>query len=194
MITCGWCNTHYQTWRSKCDACGGPMPPPPGQELGPPPPEVPRALPSGYAFRTRFFNLSVLLGIGFSGFSGLFLIQVLKNGQWLLALLPGFFLLGGLSCLRYGWSRASGILRAFRRGIAVPGKVASVCLDTTQSVNQKHPWKLTYHFTLDGRLYEGVITSFDSTLAQRAAGQPLWVLYVEKDPTQNTIYPPLKYF
>lgn len=79
MITCGWCNTHYQTWRSKCDACGGPMPPSPGQELGPPPPEVPRDLPSGYAFRTRFSNLAVLLGIGFTGFFGL------KNGQWLLS-------------------------------------------------------------------------------------------------------------
>lgn len=54
--------------------------------------------------------------------------------------------------------------------------------------------KLTYHFRLGGLLYGGVITSFDSTLADRPAGQPVWALCVEKDPMQNTLYPPLKHF
>ena len=34
--------------------------------------------------------------------------------------------------------------------------------------------------------------SFDSTLGCRARGQPVWVLHVPRDPTQDTLYPPIK--
>jgi len=60
------------------------------------------------------------------------------------------------------------------------------------TVNGEHPYKLTWHFTVDGRTYEGSLTSLDSTLGRRGAGQPLWVLDVAKDPTRNTLYPPVK--
>ena len=170
------------------------MPPLPGHDLGPPPPATPRALPSGYEFRTRFLNLAVLLGLAFTLLPLVFLIPLLKQGHWLASVIPALFVLGGFSCLRHGWRHAAGIIRAFRHGVAIAGQVDSVSLDTTQSVNQKHPWKLTYHFTVEGRLHEGVATSFDSTFAKRSSGQPLWVLYAESDPSQNTLYPPVKYF
>jgi hypothetical protein len=93
---------------------------------------------------------------------------------------------------RHGWKHATAILRAFREGTAVAGTIASVSLDRTQSINQVHPWKMIYHFTVDGHRHEGTVTSFDSTLGSRAGGQPIWVLYVPADPAQNTLYPPLK--
>lgn len=194
MITCGWCGTHYTSWRSKCDSCGGPMPPKPGHELGTPPPAVPRPLPAGYEMRTRFFNIGVLLGLAFTLLPGFIIAALIAQGKWLPALFPLLFLLGGFSLFRYAWGKASGIIRALRHGTAVAGKVAALNLDMHQSMNGRHPWRLVYHFTVDGHNLEGVVTTFDTTLADRRSGQPVWVLYNEKDPNQNTLYPPMKYF
>jgi hypothetical protein len=101
-------------------------------------------------------------------------------------------MLGGFSMLRYGWKSASATLRAFQQGTATKGKIAGINIDTTQSINNQHPWKLIYHFTAGGQQHEGVLISWDSTIASRRTGQPLWVLYVEDDPSQCTLYPPVK--
>lgn len=192
MITCGWCNTHYTSWQSKCTSCGGPMPPLPGMELGPPPPPTPRELPKGFAFRTRFTsNIATLVGLIFFGVGSILTIAFLFAHP-LAALFPLLFALGGFGMLRYGLTTAGNTLRAFRTGLAKEGKVHSVSFDTTTTVNGKHPYKLTYHFQLDGQLHEGKVVSFDSTLSQRRSGQPLWVLYVEGAPDKNTLYPPVR--
>jgi hypothetical protein len=169
------------------------MPALPGMELGPPPPGAPRALPKGFAFRTRWSgNIASLLGAVLFGFGTATATPMVITGHWLPALFPAFFALGGFSLLRYGLNHASGILRAFRHGVATTGKVASIGLDPTQSLNGKHPWKLIYHFPVNGQLTEGKLVSFDSTLAHRRIGQPVWVLYREQDPNQNTLFPPVK--
>lgn len=192
MITCGWCGKHYATWKNQCDSCGGPMPPPPGMELGPKPPDVPRTLPKGFAFRQRFSrNIATILGLVISMFGLLFFLAMLRAKPWV-AIFPGIFMLGGFSMFRYGWMHASGILRAFQHGVATEGKIAGISIDTTQSINNQHPWKLIYHFTANGQQQEGVLISWDSTIATRSTGQPMWVLYVENDPSQSTLYPPLK--
>ena len=108
------------------------------------------------------------------------------------ALAPLLFMIVGAVLFRQGRRTATGVLNAFRRGVAVEGKVASVRLDETQSINQRHPWVFTYQFPVGNELVEGSLTSFNSTLATRSRGQPLWVLYVPDDPGQNTIYPPLR--
>lgn len=168
------------------------MPPRPGMELGAPPPPRPRELPRGFVRRTRWFNnTAIIAGTVFSVFGGGMLAAMLALKSFA-AIIPACFLIGGISMLRYGWVHASSILRAFREGIAVPGEIKSVLLDTTQSINRRHPWKLVYHFIVDGHTQEGSVVSFDSTLQERRAGQPLWVLYVAEDPDQNTPYPPLK--
>ena len=168
------------------------MPRPPGMELGPPPPPVPRELPKGFAFRQRFSkNIATILGLVISIFSLLFVLAMLRAKPWV-AVLPGIMFLGGFSMLRYGWKSASATLRAFRHGMATEGKVVKLRLDTSQSINNEHPWKLTYHFTAGSQQHEGVLISWDSTTGMRSTGQPLWVLYVENDPSQCTLYPPVK--
>lgn len=191
MHTCSWCGTHYVNWQSQCRSCGGPMPPLPGMELGSPPPPVPRSLPKHYAFRVRWAsNLMVLVGAGFTMVGTLLFLPMVVNRLWA-ALLPLLFMIGGLSMFRIGWKGASGKLRAFRHGTAVKGKIASISKDTSQSVNGRHPWRLVYHFPVGNQMQEGVLTSFDSTIGERRSGQPLWVLYVQDDPSQNALYPPL---
>jgi hypothetical protein len=191
MITCGWCQTHYNQWQSNCSNCGGPLPPPPGMDAGPEPPPPPRLLPRHFEFRQKWSrNVAVLAALGFMLISGLFLWAAIKAKSWM-ALVPGLFLLMGLSLFRYGRNTAVATLHAFHNGVSAEGKIAQLSLDTTQSVNGRHPWRLVYHFAVDGQQREGVITSFNSTLGERSTGQPLWVLYVKDDPEQNTIYPPV---
>jgi hypothetical protein len=192
MITCGWCNTHYTGWKKNCDNCGGPMPPPPGSDPGPEPPDTPRKLPKGFAFRTLWSrNLLVIIGGVFFGGGALMSSLMLMAKTWAV-LFPAFFVVGGFFMFLHGRKVAKGILRAFRHGKAVAGKVYQVSLDTTQSINERHPWRLVYHFPVDGQNHEGVLTSYDSTVGTRGSGQPVWVLYVEDDLDQNTLYPPLR--
>lgn len=192
MHKCPWCTTAYVNWQSQCKQCGGPLPPPPGMQLGEPPPPAPRKLPATYVKRVRWTeNIATMVGLGFTGVGLLMAVPMLANGLWLPSLLPGFFLLGGISMFRYGWKIASGRLRAYRQGKAVEGRIERVGYDTTQRVNGRHPHRVVYHFPIGDHWQEGEIITFDSTASKRSSGQPVWVLYNEADPTENAIFPPL---
>jgi hypothetical protein len=191
MHKCPWCTVVYANWQNLCDQCGGPMPPPPGMDIGPPPPEAPRTIPKTYAFRIRWSrNIALIIGLAFTVFGGFLTSVFFFVNKWI-ALIPLFFFIGGFFMARLGWKNASATLKAFRYGQAVKGKIHSVSRDTSQSVNGKHPLLLVYHFDVDGILTEGVLSSFDTTLTKRFSGEPIWVLYVKEDPTKNAIYPPL---
>jgi hypothetical protein len=192
MITCGWCNTHYTSWQSQCTSCGGPMPPLPGMELGPPPPTTPRVLPKGFALRTRLTgNVATWVGLIFFTFGSLMAIAIFFASPWA-TLFPLFFALGGFGMLRLGLTQASNTLKAFKHGTAVAGHVHSVGLDSSNRINDEYARKLIYHFQVENQLHEGTLSSFDSTLSTRRSGQPLWVLYLPDDPTKNTLYPPIR--
>ena len=169
------------------------MPPRPGEGLGEPPPPVPRPLPKGFAFRQKWSsNVLALVGLIFFLVGSLLTVAFLIIGLLVGILLPLLFVIGGLVMLRIGRRAAARTLTAFVRGTAVEGKVFSVLQDHSQTVNGQHPWKLTYHFPVNGQVHEGSLVSFDSTVTLRAPGQPLWILYLPNDPEQNTAYPPLK--
>jgi hypothetical protein len=192
MIKCGWCGTNYVNWKSHCDSCGGPLPAPPGLNLGEPPPPAPRALPRGFAFRQRWSrNIATIVGVVFA-LGGVVFCFLIFTAKPVLVFLPLLFAVGGISMFRLGWKNAQCVLNAFRNGTAVEARVAEVRLDTTQSINKVHPWILKYHFPVGGHVHEGSLVSWDTTVGQRVKGQPLWVLYIPDDPDQNTIYPPIK--
>ena len=113
------------------------------------------------------------------------------TGNVLIALFPMLFVVGGLLFLRYGLVRASRTLRAFRDGVAVKGRIVSVDTDTSQTINGKNPWKLTYDFPVADQRIKGTQTSFDSSVTLMKHGQPIWVLHLVTDPSQSTLYPPL---
>jgi len=169
------------------------MPPPPGMELGPPPPDSPRILPKGYAFRIMLSNnLATMLGLILSAFGGLTLIGTITARSWG-AVVPGCILLVGLSALQYGLKEARNTLAAFRRGKAVKGTVTSVRSDPTTRINGRHPWDIVYSFDVDGQIFEGKTQTPDAETSNRLQGRPpAWVLYVEDAPERNTIYPPVK--
>jgi hypothetical protein len=139
MITCGWCHTNYAHWQTNCDNCGGPLPPPPGMDPGPKPPETPRKLPSGFAFRVKWSrNVMVIIGGIFFLVGALMLSATLAAKTWI-ALFPSFFCVGGFFMFLNGRKTAVGILHAFRHGTAVAGQITEVSVDTTQSINNRHP-------------------------------------------------------
>ena len=171
---------------------GRPMPPLPGMELGPPPPETPRELPKGFALRTRLTgNVATWVGLIFFTFGTVMAIAISFASLWA-TLFPGFFALGGFGMLRHGLTHASNTLRAFRFGTAVAGTVHSIGLDPNNRINDQYARKLIYHFQVGNQLHEGTLISFDSTLSTRRHGQPLWVLYLPEDPSKNTLYPPVR--
>ena len=191
-IHCGWCGTAYEQWQNKCATCGGRMPPMPGMALGDEPPPAPRSLPRGFALRQYFHNSAAnILGIILLGMGGITGLVLLLINPWF-ALFPSALVIGGLLLLRHGTSHASGILRAFRRGLPVEGSVIAATRDTSQSHDGQSPWKLLYQFTLEGELHQGTLIAFDDTVGKLKPHQPLWVLYLREEPETNTVYPPFK--
>ena len=191
MHICPWCSTSYAQWQNKCDQCGGSLAPPPGEGLGPKPPDAPRTLPKRYERRVKWTeNISTMAGIIFAAVGSiLFAVFVFVN-IWM-SLFPAFFAFGGICLFRLGWKKAKGILFAYKYGKVAEGRIHKVSLDATQSVNNVHPWLLVYHFPVGDQIYEGTLSTFDSTVELRTPGQPLWVLFNAADPAESAIFPPL---
>lgn len=168
------------------------MPAPPGMDPGEAPPAAPRSLPKGFEFRQLWSqNVWALVGgIFFLIGMFIFLVFIFVLPMW--ALIPLLFIVGGAIMMHMGRKKAHGVLNAFRHGVTVQGSVSSVNLNTSQSINGRHPWVMTYLFPVGNEMLEGTLSSFSSALEDRARGQPLWVLYVENDPDQNTVYPPIR--
>lgn len=58
-------------------------------------------------------------------------------------------------------------------------------------VNNRSPWVIHYDFEIDGDTYQGQTTTLRPVGYTHQPGQPVYVLYLEDDPAQNAIYPPV---
>jgi hypothetical protein len=151
--------------------------------------------------RIRFTrNVFLLVGVVFLGVGGLmgpiFLIVGLAGGKGLFAVLGLVFtaVFGGLGLVLAlkGHRDAMSVLRSFQFGRAAQGTIRSVYYDTSVRINQRSPWALEYSFEAGGRSVSGKARSWDDSVQGRQPGQPVHVLYLEEDPEQNTIYPPVE--
>lgn len=169
------------------------MPPLPGMELVPEPPPAPRELPAGFARKQKWTgNPLALVGLIFS-LVGWILLVVMVLVLPLFAFIPLIFVVLGWILLRAGKKMAAKTLSAFRFGRAVKGTITEVQIDSQYEVNGRHPWRIGYAFTsASGEKHEGSASTFDSSAQDRQRGQPIWVLVVDENPAQNTIYPPVK--
>jgi hypothetical protein len=129
----------------------------------------------------------IVLGI----VGALFVAFVIKK-PWFAILPLGFGALG-IYVLHGGRKEAVRILAAFRNGRAVKGEVVEVLVDSPYQVKGQHPWRIVYAFkSKHGKKHRGAAITFDPNAPNRQPGQPLWVLMVDENPEQNTIYPPIK--
>jgi hypothetical protein len=194
MFTCGWCGVHYPNWQSQCSSCGGDLPPE-GDVLGPPPPPTPRTLPRGFSARQWWSaNFSVIFGLVFF-IVGMAITILFAMAKTWVALFPALFTLGGFSALVRGITQARRTLRAFRLGEATEGEFSSIVKDPMYA-GQKGggaPWIIKYTFKTEGQKCEGTFSTIeDSAQTLIKVGKPVWVLFVKEDPSQSTIYPPLR--
>src|SRR5262245_13025374 len=154
FITCGWCQTTYAAYRPDCESCGGPLPPRPGDDPGPPPPELPRDVPKTFSRRMIWGPYDkglVSLGAG-SAFGALGLS--LSTEEYLgLVLFCGAAFLAGLAGLANAvWSSSRGhmLVDVFRSGAAARGQIVKVeFLDQRVQTQRQDPWQIDYTYTVD---------------------------------------------
>jgi uncharacterized protein DUF3592 len=177
------------------------LPAPPGADPGPAPPDPPRSLPPQFVRRIRFTrNVFFIVGAAFLAagllFGPTFLAVGLSGAKGPFAILGVVFTLvfGGLGLVLAlkGHRDAMATLRALQFGRAVVGAIRSVYYDTSVQINNRSPWAIEYSFVAGSRTLEGKARTWDDSARERQPGQPLHVLYLEEDPGQNTIYPPVQ--
>lgn len=203
---CGWCGSTTRDARDPdCDACGGPLAPLPPRILAeldlpvpdwPHPPPAPRRLPRGYEVRIRYTgNTAVLIGIGFCAIiypSLPFMLATAGSDDfWLMLLAGGFFAVAGPLLWRFGARRASRWLHALRQGHAVEGSIERVFEDTGQSINDTHPWQIDFRFETPAGTRKGFVSSWDPVTPRRQAGERIWVVFDERDPSSSALWPPV---
>jgi hypothetical protein len=200
MIACPWCGTNYTTFRSNCRNCGGPLPPPAEETAAPPPfsdvlepPPAPRDFKNSFAWRKLLSDgwaiaagVFALIGSIFT-LIGIPLILVVVGIVFVpLGLL---FLSAGIPILIWRYQKAQQMLNVLRMGEPVLGAIVDITENIAVEVNGRHPWTITYGFEVNGQKYEGRTTTLRPVGFTHQVGQPVYVLYLPDDPTQNTIYP-----
>jgi hypothetical protein len=132
-------------------------------------------------------GLGLLLGLGIGG---------LLSGSWILLLVGSILglVFGTLGIVfgAVGRARANAILRAFEHGRAAIGRIEDAYLDTSIRVNGRSPWAIVYRFEAGDASVTGKARTWDGSARDRRPGQRLHVLFVESDPSQSTLYPPVK--
>lgn len=80
-------------------------------------------------------------------------------------------------------------IRAHRVGVPIMATVVSRGLDTSTSVNEKHPFTITWELLVNGKRYTGKLSHMDeSMLADLGLNGEIVVLYDPKNPRVNTAY------
>jgi hypothetical protein len=203
MITCKWCGVSYQAFQPTCDKCGGSLPlpaeSPPARPVALPaePPPPPRRVSGQAAWRILFVDgwaiaalVLVLLGAIFGTVGAALTLSIVAAFVGLPFAGLGVVLLGaGVPILVWRYQAARRTVAILAQGEAQLGEIVDVSQDYRVRVNGRHPWTVTYEYEVQGNLYSGKVTTLSPPDLSQQPGQPVYVLYLEDDPGQNTIYP-----
>ena len=177
------------------------MPALPGLEAGDPPPPTPRTVPKlferkiRYTSNVSFMAGAILLSIGVLQGLAFTMIGATTGMTVFVWVGPGIMImLGGLGAifLLHGRKKAAGVLKAFRDGQAVVGRIVDVHRDTSIKINGRSPWAILYAFNAGGREVKGKAQSWDVGAQAHEQGRAVHVLYVPGEPENNTLWPPVR--
>lgn len=208
MITCPWCGTHYAAFQSNCKNCGGPLPPP-AQAAAPapereapaarsvPPPPPPRPISDSYAWRLLAADGGAIAGGVFALLGAIFLFVGVPLTIGIITAFVGlpFAGLGAVFLGVGGWllvrryESAQKTVSVLRQGEAVSGRILEVRENYNVTVNNRHPWTITYQFQMNGRDYEGKVSTLNRPDLQLQPQKAAYVLYLPEAPEVNTLYP-----
>lgn len=209
MITCPWCGTNYTTFRSNCSNCGGSLPlpaaqaPAPVAEALPVPPPPPRSVPNNVAWRILSADGWAITAMVFVLLGAIFGLVGLALTISIVAIFVGLpftglgllFLAAGVPIFVWRYSDARQTVDVLLAGQSVLGEILNVQQNYHVRVNNRFPWTILYRFVVDGRSYEGKVTTLSTPDLGQQPGKPVYVLYLRDDPEQNTLYPtPYGYF
>lgn len=209
MITCPYCGTHYNTFQPNCNNCGGSLPQPvvgepestDGDLVKPPP--APRNVPRNYIWRVFSSDGWFLAGgiialvgsiFGVVGF-GLTAGIVTAFVGIPFAAIGVVFFGGGAALVIWRYLEAEKIKTVLMGGESVLGEIEEIRQVANVRVNGRHPWTIKYMFEVNGRLYQGKITTLSQPDLSQRPGSDMYILYQSENPDLNTIYPhPYAYF
>jgi hypothetical protein len=104
--------------------------------------------------------------------------------------LPGIlFLFGGGAILYYSYQKAQKTIRVLREGEAVQGQIVSLEQNVNVRINMRYPWVISYRFKVNGREYQGNVTTLNTPTAGVQPGKIIYVLYLQNTPEDNVLYP-----
>ncbi len=203
MITCPWCGTSYQAFQPNCDRCGGPIhethdtiETAPGETI-PVPPPPPRSISDSYAWKLMASDGWSITAMIFGLIGGIFFIvgvpltiAVITAFVGLpFALLGLAFLAGGIGVLFWRYRETHKVIDCLRVGQPVRGEILEAEENFNVSVNNRHPWNITYEFILNNQIYDSKLSTLNANARQLQKGQAVCVLYLPDNPAVNTIFP-----
>ncbi len=204
MITCPWCGTNYATFQSTCNHCGGPLPLPEEKvsletdEILPSPPLAPRPISDSYTWRLMASDggaivafVFLILGLVFT-FVGVVLAVALGRVFVVgvpFTILGPLFLITGVALGAWRYSDAHQVVHVLREGQATEGQIVDVKENYRVRVNNRYPWIIRYQFRLDGRTFEGQVSTLNTPGAGLQTGRKARVLYLPNAPKHNVLYP-----
>jgi len=203
MITCPWCGTHYAAFQSNCRNCGGPLPPP-AQAAAPereadllPPPPPPRLISDSYVWRLLAADGGAIVAGIFAMLGVIFMIVGVPLTIGIITAFVGLPFAGlGIVVLGVGglvlvrrYEAARKTVSVLRLGEAARGQITDLEENLSVRVNGRHPWTIKYQFQVNGRNYEGKVSTLNRPDPQLQPGKAAYVLYLPEAPEVNTLYP-----
>jgi hypothetical protein len=105
------------------------------------------------------------------------------------------FLMVGVPILAWRYQEAHNTVIILQSGAPVLGKIIEVYQNYHIRVNGRYPWSILYQFELHGQVYEGKVSTLSRPDLSQQPGKSVYVLYMQDNPEQNSIYPhPYGYF
>lgn len=198
---CPWCGTYYQIFQPNCRNCGGPIlpseiEPEEGEGFAMPPPP-PRPVPDSYFWKLLFNDswgiiafIFAILGACFSFLGVVLTVAVVTAFVGLPFLGLGLlFLSTGVIGLIMRGQEMKNIVLVLQHGLPLRGEITGIEENQMVSVNNRHPWKISYQFMLDGRMFEGEKSTLNIPSPTHQPGRTVCVLFLKDKPEINTIYP-----
>jgi hypothetical protein len=205
MITCPWCGTHYDAFQSNCRNCGGPLPLPverpspaaSGEEPLPVPPPPPRAISDSYTWKLFWADgwavaagIFALVGAIFAFVGFILTIGIVTAFVGIPFAGLGMALLAtALLVAVWRYRETQRIVWVLRDGVAARGRILSLQRNYSVQVNDRHPWTIAYQFQVEGRGYQGRLSTFNDPRQQFQPDGEACILYLPNMPEYNTVYP-----
>jgi hypothetical protein len=185
-VLCPWCGTYYIIRPgTNCSNCGGTLPPPAGPQRDEKPQPAPRFLPKQFKNKILYkTNWLFIIGALFAFANFPFSFRI--NGFDI------FFMAGGVFLCWLGYTRAMKKIDVLQNGEIAEGTIASAHENKNVTVNEKHPFIIEYTYDLNGEKRSGSMNCWDETSLSHYPGEPVWVVYSNKNFEKNSsIWPPI---